>query len=870
MISKELTTNSNTSVSKKINFHTAFWSNFFMNIRKLKKILIVMCVLHILGLPLLMISGIASEIDDSGYSMYGFIPLSMCCLAIALIMGFIIALNSFDYLYKKTKVDMIYSLPLTIKQRFLSDYFSGLCSYIIPYIASVILTFIIHGLAYFGINSWEEFTKEEHFTYYMIQLCICGLLVMIMFYTLTVLVTSCCGSMFESIAYNLLVNCLIPGVIAIFFAIFFSGLYGISIDDYILKYISNSSPLGAIIGITETIDGEISQLIRLYILTLVTDVIYFFIAYFLYSKRKAEDVSKPFVFKAFYYITMTAITFIIIALMVNSDTDYIAPLMFLSAIVYFICETIANRGFKKFGWSVLRYIVTVFGVIVLCLILNGTNGFGIESRIPSALNVKSVTIDYGGVYQNYSSDVTFKDRESIETVINFHKDAVENRFNSYLPDEDADIYQQYGILQNYIYYSDYYQYVHITYNTRLGGKISREYKVSFEQYMMLKDLSLNESYIEQCASDFLSDLLSNYTTYRFSYYNIVEQDTSMGDYNISVSSKIQVNSKEYDHLTYSQIMELAECYKKDLENRTMDDILTPTDTYCYLNSYIILSSYENTIKFLTENNLTPPTIETELLTYTSYDYSYYGDCILYAPDDITCVGGDYYTSIDAYKATYGRYLTVSISFLPLLEVAQPCYVTTDECYILSFNGDMFVIPKEYSNIAKEYYDIAKEYDNDNDYLFQSTANRYEYNYLTCYLNTHDIWKEHFTKTYDTYKDFVENLLYGYVDIFTDGECEGTINAEDFNTLQEYYSVYWTIYYDDYLQTDWNNWGNRKYSNYDDFVWYILMYTFNNSSDTILFNDDIETSNDSTESTTTFNEESSKIDSKPIDENLSNI
>lgn len=889
----------NSGKSKRINFHTAFWANFNMNLKSLKKILIVMCVLHILGLPLLMISTISYNVFDS-YAMEGFIPLSVCCLAVALLMGFIIALNSFDYLYKKSKVDMIYSLPLTTKQRFLSDYFSGLCAYTIPYILSVIITLIIHSLACLGIKEWAENNQDEYITSTIIKLAFCGLFIMIMFYTLTVLVTSCCGSMFEAIAYNIIANGLIPGVIAVFFLVFFNDLYGIDVQDYLLRYISNSSPIGACIGTGYNWNSDIFQLLRWYLLTIIADGIYFFIAYFLYSKRKAEDVSKPFVFRVFYYITMTAITFIIISLMIEiDDADIIPQMMFLSAIIYFICEVIANRGFRKFGWSVLRYIGTVCSVIALCLILKGTNGFNIENMIPSASSIESVSINYDGIYtnDNYSDNdndtITFNDKQTIQDVIDFHKDAVENHFNSYIPSyndiEEYDVIEYYDVdVDDYYYndYSDYYNSIKIIYNTKFGGKISRVYRVSFEQYMMLKDLSVNKSFIEKSANEFKDDALNRYYNpndeYYYTYKTTIDLPIQYRKYYMSVSSKIQINSKEYNNLTYSQIIELAECYKQDLENRTLDDILTPDDTYCYLNGYVIFSSYENTIKFLIENDFIPPTLEVELQSYSLYiDDSYYSSCKLYSPSDIVCVGGDYYTSVNAYKSNSFTNLTVNSELLKLLEVAQPNYVTTDRCYMLSFEGNMYVIPKAYTDIAKEFYNASI---GSKDYYIQTALNTLDYDYLDCYLNVHDIWEKNFSKNYTEYNYFVEMLLYGNVDIYTNSnDYTGNISANEFNTLQNYYDYYWTIYYNGNMQQYWNDWGIEDYPNYDDFVWYILKYNFNNADDDVLFNNDINTSNNhnkednidksstnDTNTTTSKTEENPKIDDKPIDENLSNL
>ena len=838
------------SKPKKLNLHTPFWANFNMNLKSLKKILIVMCTLHVLGLPLLMISGISSAINTKNTitiysSMIGFVPLSVCCLALALLCGFIIALNSFDYLYKKSKVDMIYSLPLTIKQRFLSDYLSGLCAYIIPYIISVIVAFIIHGLACFGLSEWAKITASDDITNIMIKLSLCGFFIMIMFYTLTVLVTSCCGSMFEAIAYNILINGLIPGVIAVLLLVFFSNLYGIDISDYLLTYISNSSPIGTCFGIAELFNQEsdIAIWVKWYILTFIADVIYFFIAYLLYSKRKAEDVSKPFVFKAFYYITMTAITFIIIALMIYiNDRDYIGPMLFLSAIVYFICEVITNRGFKKFGFSVLRYIGTVCGVVAFCMILKGTNGFGMENNVPSISSVKSVTISYGGIYnEDGITDVTFTDKQSIQTIIDFHKDATSNRFTSYIPDDYYNYDDDYASKSNSVYQNcnDYYNNVEIVYNTKFGNKISRNYPISFEQLMLLKDLSVSKEYTQTSIDSF--------------------EDRQ---YQIYVSSKLQINSQTYSNLTYSQILELSECYAKDLQHRSLDDILTPNDTYCYLSGYIIFSSYEHTIKFLTDNNLTPASLKTELNSYNGYNYN--SDCVLYSPDDITCVGGKYYTSIQAFKSTGGKYLNTDSSLLPLLEVAQPNYVTTDRCYILQFNGYMFVIPNKYTDIAESMYSNTNY-----DYLIKDTCNNLDFDYLDCYLNLHDVWLKNFKSNYKDYLTFIDDVLTSNLNIYSEKSYSGTISANNFNILKNYYDGYWNVYYLSDIQNCWNSWGMSAYKNYDDFVWAVLKYSFQNSNENILYND---TSTDTTTSkdSSSTNKESPKIEDKPIDESLSNV
>lgn len=867
MTLKESTSSSNTKKIPK-----AVWSNFFMRIKSNKKPLIVMSILFLFGVPLTITASMINVIVDD-YSMSGFAIIGVLCTAIALLCGFIIALNTFEYLYKKSKVDMIYSLPLNNRQRFLSDYLAGLFTYIVPYIVSIILSLIVHGLGYIAFSKWAEFTQDNQVTKYVVELSIYALLVMIMFYTITVMVTCCCGSMFEAIAYNIILNGLIPGVIATFLIIFYTDLYGVNIDYYLMDAISKSSPAGAVIGVLEYfINYDITTVLNLYVNTIIADVVYFVISYLLYSKRKAEDVSKPFAYKIFYYIVTIAIVFIIISSIIYShDASTIWPMMFFSAIVYFVLEVITNRGFKKFGWSILRYVCTVCGVVVIALILKGTKGFGIENRVPSASSIKSVSVNYEGIYANnvYTSsyigidedeNITYTDRDVIDAVIAMHKDAVKNHFSSYIPKVSSNETNYDEVVKNWDYYSPeeayysddeyerYYGYnsdssdyevtLNIVYTTYLGNKISRKYSVSYQQYMMLKNISTNKKYIQHQADEFKETLL-DYTmqsvTYNDDYYysSNYKKDPTKQRYQLTINSKLNCSEgKKYSNLTYSQIMELSEAYRKDLEKRTLDDIMTPTNTYCYIYNYIVLDSYYNTIQYLTQNGYLPPNLDTELQSYTLYNS--YNDQLLkiYSPDDISCAGGDYYMTTSTYVATNCRYVYYSSEtmdkILALFKVAQPNYVTTDRCYMIYFNGNMYVIPPKYSSIAEELYNLNQN--RDEIYSFSYNKDYFSiigtgYDFLDTYLAVHDIWRNYYNNNYSNYNTFVSDLMYGSVNMVTN------MSDADTKLFKEYYNTFWTTY-DDYninLLFNSTDCYSHFYS-YEDFVWYILKYSYNNSDD----------------------------------------
>ena len=90
--------------------NTRFLTNFKLSVKSGRKILIVLSVLQLLGLPVMAAVAVSAAADDGGnsaQSQVAFILISIFCLAAAVLCGIIIAVNNFSYLYKKSQVDMI-------------------------------------------------------------------------------------------------------------------------------------------------------------------------------------------------------------------------------------------------------------------------------------------------------------------------------------------------------------------------------------------------------------------------------------------------------------------------------------------------------------------------------------------------------------------------------------------------------------------------------------------------------------------------------------------------------------------------------------------------------------------------------------------
>ncbi|MDE6746409.1 MAG: hypothetical protein K2J72_07200, partial [Oscillospiraceae bacterium] len=365
------------------------------------------------------------------------------------------------------------SLPMTAKQRFFSNYLSGLFTYIAPFIGAQIVSLLLMG---YGLIFMEGRTFYE--TYYnkdgelvkdpyvcdifseaapiLFKLILCGILAMLMLYTVTVLITVCCGSKFESIAYTILINALIPLTVVCVTLSIFNGLYGIDPEVPMFKVISYTSVAGAIFVAAEWVEGgEIISygrdewlnygawaLVYLLIIAAIGAL-----AFFLYRKRRAEQVSKPFVFKLAYYITVTCAMFCLVALLIVDSGAGVVPAVIITAIVYMIFEVVTNRGFKRFWLSIIKYAVTFLAAFGLIVVGGKTDGFGAVSRIPSLSSVASVEVEgyalsgsyrffdylnwYANVYDatkntdayfdDRYSPMVFADKENIGIILDAHK-----------------------------------------------------------------------------------------------------------------------------------------------------------------------------------------------------------------------------------------------------------------------------------------------------------------------------------------------------------------------------------------------------------------------------------------------------------------
>lgn len=582
-----------TSTLKKSFFKTHFKNTILEN----KKFLFIISVLHLIGYPVIAFTiRYYSEHPDNTDENYAI--ASCIALAIAILSGAIIAISIFNYLYKKSTVDMNLSLPLTTRQRFLSEYFAGLTIYIVPAIIGGLIGTVIL------LTGKHELMEIVKYTIYIGSVVIIG---MILYYSLTVLILSCCGSLFETILSTLLINAMIPASIYLLsYTIISNDSFGLSSNSLFLNQIFISSPIGNAAFIIYFFDnvnmyGNVNTNLYVHWLipTLIFTVLIVLLSYFLYKKRKAEQVSKPYVYKFIYYAILFFVTFCIISIFKVStgSSAYTAqtdstpidasffPAVMCSGIVFFIMEIISNRGFKKFWLSILKFAGTITCIYAVLLLCHATNGFGVNKYVPLESAVDNVIIDF----DNTSTyNLPIRNKHTIHDVVSLHEKVIKEKYedkntsHKEIPESELDQRIKNGALATYNRNN-----ISITYYLKNGSILTREYNVSDEQMEQLyASMMTGRDYAEYC-----------YNKLSYSFAFRVENDKNAR--NIEIYNKI--NQKiSTTKLTVDEFSKLIKAYKNDIENMSADSFYTDKIIGTIDLEYPIRESFINTLNFLEE------------------------------------------------------------------------------------------------------------------------------------------------------------------------------------------------------------------------------------------------------------------------------
>ena len=720
--------------------YSPVFHNWRCNVRSSRKMQIVLTILHMVAAPAIMLASIISiysnnEID--GAAAYAVIGAITTC--IAGFMGIFTAVDSFKCLYSRSVVDMRLSLPLTADQRFVSNFLSGLFTYLAPFLASQVISLILAGYGllfmegktfYRYIYDYDAYGKQKlepyvcdyfsQITPALLKLILCGILVMLMLYSLTVLVTVCCGSKFECIAYSIIINAVIPLTILMVTMSMFNNIFGVNPENNAVKIFLLTSPAGGIfaaIGWVDDygfMDDYMHPAVWAAVFLLVTAA-FAAGAFFLYRKRRAEQVSKPFVFKLLYYIILTGGIFCLFSLFAIAEISLI-PTIITTAIVYMIFEVVTNRGFRKFWLSGIKYAATMVSAFLLIFVAQKTDGFGALWRVPAAGMVTEVEIWYDGFYGdfNFVNTVTIKDRQNIEAIIAAHKNVLDNykEFHSLSSDHEYLSYYE----SKKIYVNDE---VTVKYKLAGGGTIERSYDryITPSTMELLSVIDLSDEFKTQAAENCRTSIINSRDSFesRMAYNKEKNRTDHLGDTAVltnALGAKIFGNNSEismyylYNHNFFEQ---LAEAYANDImaineENYYRSEIPEQYTLSCRGIMLNIPGSFENTLRLLAAYDFYIP--KNEDVSDAEIDARLLGtEVTMFSEREWREI-----TEVDENSVLHARYSAYPVlrnideyryflydfdeEIIDIFRHAQPRNIVGKNSYTINVSGTSYVIPAE--------------------------------------------------------------------------------------------------------------------------------------------------------------------------------
>ena len=394
-------------------------------------------------------------VDKTTALYFNLSELSLFITAVAVLSGIFTALFSFRYLHRKSGSDIVMSLPLNRNQLFAADFLSGLVTYILPYIIAILSTLPL-------ILSWSRTETSNEYYYhflgmhlycvpdpkYILNFEVTLLTAMLFLYSFTVLITVCCGTVFESIEHLILSN------LSVYLLHESTENIKTSVSDYYEVIYSYKSlclcPLDALYDCFLSLGIEITEInISRVINCLLMSAICCAASFIIFKGRKSEKSGSPlpvkFVFNAVNIcLTAAAVSYLadLFCKTEKSKTyfDNFPAFLLLSLAasfsIFFILTFLNNRKIR-FLQSPRKLILPLAGFAVSAAFFTAyvnTGAFGAKYYVPYAGAVAEATIEF----KPFSD--TYTDKETIKFITDLHKELNNDLRNSSEDTAESDYY----------------------------------------------------------------------------------------------------------------------------------------------------------------------------------------------------------------------------------------------------------------------------------------------------------------------------------------------------------------------------------------------------------------------------------------------
>ena len=342
---------------------------------------------------------------------------------ILLIFPVIISIQIFKYLQKNTSTTFIHGLPLSKKQIYITNFFSGIVLLLIPYIINFIVLLIIKPFT--GIGEYILIPT-------LLKWLGTNTLFSIIIYTFSNFVGMMAGTSFAHGFITYVFMYLPMFLVVIVENVIAKLVYGFpGFPEFIINFITQLpfvKMFNLFVYNSET-KSYLSGLTVNYILTIIVILVVFVIlTYVLYKKRKLERAGEFSVFNVVkeilkYLATFLAmiISYLYCSVFIQNNIILLILSLIFAAIAYFISEVIMRKTYKVL-YTFGGLVVYAFIIIVLNVLLTN-NIFGYETYMP---NIDDIQYAQASFY-NLEDEVRYEEKENIQLVLDLQKNLINNK-----------------------------------------------------------------------------------------------------------------------------------------------------------------------------------------------------------------------------------------------------------------------------------------------------------------------------------------------------------------------------------------------------------------------------------------------------------
>ncbi len=501
---------------------------------------------------------------------------------VSTIYALIVSIIVWSYLNQTRHVGFIHSLPVKRTALFITNFFSGIAMFMIPYLLMAVIFVLV-----MGINGHLMIVP----VLITLALCLCESVIFFSIATFFAMISGS-GKMAGFLYSFLMLFPLVANSLAS--AILDRFLFGFGRD-----YDTNLSYISPVVHIMDRVsagmDGHISPAYEhiiyygmdVLLWTFVASVVVLILSFILYQKRPSESAANVFCFRIinpiFHYFIMmlSALIFgtFIYNLLFDSlwNTEYfkIIPIigcMFVAGLIgYFVAKMITQKSFRVFKRAYIPVLVTAAFAVLFCLTFS-MDLTGVQGRVPDRAKIEYVEMMLN------SDNLQVSESENPELV-----DEIRS-LHQYIVDH-GDEYKNkskvgYDEKKTVMYFS-------VTYTLHSGKTLSR----SYELYVQW------DSFDDPNSFAYAAKQFANSKAYlRHLYY--LDQDISFTSTDISVGEAEGHKTISYS-ISPSDSAKLRDAISKDIDDGMVInydfgrryDFSDEIQYYVYFNDYSTYDRY---------------------------------------------------------------------------------------------------------------------------------------------------------------------------------------------------------------------------------------------------------------------------------------